>query len=223
MIERHGGTVDSLSGELGDRDLRARGAARGRRAARRAGRRRAPRRRRRRSASTPARCSSAPGARRGVRDRRGRGVAAALAAARRAAARRCSARALTGSWDGRAGGAAGRRRVAARGARRARRRSRSRPPTTAFVGRERELAQLRDALAAARREQAVRLLAVVGPPGIGKSRLAHEASGDARRAIVVSGRCLSYGEGIAYRPLAEIVAAARGRRAGCSPATSRPT
>ena len=79
-----------------------------------------------------------------------------------------------------------------------------RPPTTAFVGRERELAQLRDALAAARREQAVRLLAVVGPPGIGKSRLAHEASADLD-ALVVSGRCLSYGEGLAYRPLAEIV------------------
>jgi DNA-binding SARP family transcriptional activator len=79
-----------------------------------------------------------------------------------------------------------------------------RPPTTAFVGRERELAQLRDALAAARREQAVRLLAVVGPPGIGKSRLAHEASAELD-ALVVSGRCLSYGEGLAYRPLAEIV------------------
>jgi DNA-binding SARP family transcriptional activator/tetratricopeptide (TPR) repeat protein len=79
-----------------------------------------------------------------------------------------------------------------------------RPPTTAFVGRERELAQLRDALAAARRERAVRLLAVVGPPGIGKSRLAHEASAELD-ALVVSGRCLSYGEGLAYRPLAEIV------------------
>jgi DNA-binding SARP family transcriptional activator len=79
-----------------------------------------------------------------------------------------------------------------------------RPPTTAFVGRERELAQLEDALAAARRERTVRLLAVVGPPGIGKSRLAREASAELD-AIVVSGRCLSYGEGLAYRPLAEIV------------------
>ena len=79
-----------------------------------------------------------------------------------------------------------------------------RPPTTAFVGRERELAQLRDALAAARRERAVRLLAVVGPPGIGKSRLTHEASAELD-ALVVSGRCLSYGEGLTYRPLAEIV------------------
>ncbi len=79
-----------------------------------------------------------------------------------------------------------------------------RPPTTAFVGRERELGQLREALAAAAREQGVRLLAVVGPPGIGKSRLAHEASATLD-ALVVSGRCPSYGEGLAYRPLAEIV------------------
>ena len=56
----------------------------------------------------------------------------------------------------------------------------ARPPTTAFVGREWEVEQIRDALAAATREQAARRLVVVGPPGIGKSRLAQRSrSGDA--------------------------------------------
>lgn len=50
-----------------------------------------------------------------------------------------------------------------------------------------------------------RLVTVLGPPGIGKSRLASEVSaaltGD---AAVLTGRCLSYGEGITYLPLVEI-------------------
>ena len=47
-------------------------------------------------------------------------------------------------------------------------------------------------------------MTILGAPGIGKSRLAREliARADAR---VVVGRCLSYGEGITYWPLAEIV------------------
>src|SRR5439155_1009338 len=50
------------------------------------------------------------------------------------------------------------------------------------------------------------LRTIVGPPGIGKSRLAREVVkrvGD--RARLVVGRCLPYGEGITYWPLAEIV------------------
>ena len=47
---------------------------------------------------------------------------------------------------------------------------------------------------------------MVGAPGIGKSRLAREFIDDvSRKATVVVGRCLSYGDGITYRPLAEIV------------------
>jgi DNA-binding SARP family transcriptional activator len=82
----------------------------------------------------------------------------------------------------------------------------ARPPTTAFVGREWEVEQIRDALALTTREQAARRLAVVGPPGIGKSRLANEATEGMRdAATVVTGRCESYGDANAYRPLAEIV------------------
>ncbi len=69
-----------------------------------------------------------------------------------------------------------------------------------FVGRQVELAALEAALA-----EAPHLVTVVGPPGIGKSRLVREfvQRTDAR---VLVGRCLSYGEGITYWPLEEILA-----------------
>jgi len=55
---------------------------------------------------------------------------------------------------------------------------------------------------------------VLGPAGIGKSRMVKEfADGVANRATVLSGRCLSYGEGIAYWPLMEMVRAATGMSA----------
>jgi predicted ATPase/class 3 adenylate cyclase len=87
---------------------------------------------------------------------------------------------------------------------------------TPFVGRRQELAALAAEVERARNERICRLVTVVGPPGIGKSRLVTEFTGaldeDAR---VVVGRCLSYGEGITYRPLAEIV-----RQLGPDPANS---
>jgi tetratricopeptide (TPR) repeat protein len=47
---------------------------------------------------------------------------------------------------------------------------------------------------------------ILGPAGIGKSRLALELVSElGNEAAVAVGRCLSYGEGVAYRPLAEIV------------------
>jgi class 3 adenylate cyclase/predicted ATPase len=84
--------------------------------------------------------------------------------------------------------------------------SQIRPPTTPFVGRRPELAALERELARAVAEQGCRLCTVVGSPGVGKSRLVRrlvDSLGD--DAVVVVGRCLSYGEGITYRPLAEIV------------------
>ena len=81
----------------------------------------------------------------------------------------------------------------------------ARPPDSAFVGRDAELAELADALARAEREQGVRLVTVTGPAGIGKSRLAREAIAGMGGATVVTARCQSYGEGIAQRPLAELV------------------
>ena len=46
---------------------------------------------------------------------------------------------------------------------------------------------------------------IVGLPGIGKSRLARELIGAAEGAHVLVGRCLPYGEGITYAPLADMV------------------
>ncbi len=74
-----------------------------------------------------------------------------------------------------------------------------------LVGRRLELQRVRDAFAEAVTGRRCRLVTVLGPPGIGKSRLAREVStvlgGEAR---VLTGRCLPYGEGITYWPLVEI-------------------
>src|ERR671936_944278 len=75
-----------------------------------------------------------------------------------------------------------------------------------FVGRADELAELERALERAVDEQTCQLRTVVGPPGIGKSRLVREfVEQVGGRARFVVGRCLPYGEGITYWPLAEIV------------------
>ena len=73
-----------------------------------------------------------------------------------------------------------------------------------FVGRERELALLRDAWARAVDGKSCELLTIVGEPGVGKSRLVAEfvAGLEAR---VANGRCLSYGEGISYFPVVEVI------------------
>ena len=73
-----------------------------------------------------------------------------------------------------------------------------------FVGREEELGRLERTLNRAIDERSPQLATIVGPPGIGKSRLARELIHRADARVFV-GRCLSYGEGITYWPLAEIV------------------
>ena len=78
-----------------------------------------------------------------------------------------------------------------------------------LVGRRDELATVRAAFDQAISERRCRLVTVVGPPGIGKSRLAREAAESLTgEASVLLGRCLPYGEGITYWPLREIFAAA---------------
>ena len=79
----------------------------------------------------------------------------------------------------------------------------TRPIDAPFVGRGDELEQLERALAAAFEGRSPQLATIVGPPGIGKSRLARELLARAQARVIV-GRCLSYGEGITYWPLAEI-------------------
>jgi class 3 adenylate cyclase len=54
------------------------------------------------------------------------------------------------------------------------------------------------------------LLTVLGQAGMGKTRLVGEAVADLPGATVLRGRCLSYGEGITWWPVAEIVRRAAG-------------
>jgi class 3 adenylate cyclase/CRP-like cAMP-binding protein/tetratricopeptide (TPR) repeat protein len=77
-----------------------------------------------------------------------------------------------------------------------------------MVGRDNELALLEVLFGRVVREERPGLVTVIGPAGIGKSRLAHEFAEQSRlhgRVDVTRGRCLPYGEGLTYWPLAEIL------------------
>ena len=78
-----------------------------------------------------------------------------------------------------------------------------------FVGRERELDAIESAFATAVKEPACVVVTVVAPPGMGKSRLAAEATRRlARDAQILVGRCVPYGEGVTYAPLREMASSA---------------
>jgi class 3 adenylate cyclase/predicted ATPase len=78
-----------------------------------------------------------------------------------------------------------------------------------FVGRDGDLRLLKDLFHGALDRRSARLVAVSGEAGVGKSRLRREFSnyvdGLAEQVLWHSGRCLSYGEGVAYWALAEMV------------------
>ncbi|HEU5277769.1 MAG TPA: adenylate/guanylate cyclase domain-containing protein [Gaiellaceae bacterium] len=77
-----------------------------------------------------------------------------------------------------------------------------------LVGRTEELRVLHDAFASAVGERVCRLVTLVGPAGIGKSRLSAEfCQGVGDQARVLTGRCLPYGDGITFWPLVQIVGA----------------
>ena len=76
---------------------------------------------------------------------------------------------------------------------------------TPLVGRALELNILREQFAACSAQRECRLVTVLGPPGIGKSRLVWELAAGRGDAGFVAGRCLPYGDGITYWPLVEIV------------------
>ncbi len=76
--------------------------------------------------------------------------------------------------------------------------------TASLVGRAEELAWLRAALAGVQAERRSRVVTLLADAGGGKTRLATEfVRTSGARAFV--GRCVSYGEGATYLPLAEIV------------------
>ena len=78
-----------------------------------------------------------------------------------------------------------------------------------FVGRERELRLVKELFHATADERRAQLVSVVGVAGVGKSRISWEfekyQDGLAEEAWWHRGRCLSYGEGVAYWALAEMV------------------
>jgi class 3 adenylate cyclase len=77
---------------------------------------------------------------------------------------------------------------------------------TALIGRSAEMAALHAVTAQATTERSARLVSVIGTAGVGKSRLVREFAADLGTSVTVArGRCLPYGEGITYWPLAELV------------------
>ena len=78
-----------------------------------------------------------------------------------------------------------------------------------FVGRDRELRLIKELFHASAEEHKAQLVNVTGIAGIGKSRLSLEfekyVDGLARDTFWHRGRCLSYGEGVAYWALTDMV------------------
>ena len=75
-----------------------------------------------------------------------------------------------------------------------------------FVGRARESDALLAQYTAVVEDRAPRLVTLVGLPGAGKSRLLREVLARLPvEATVLTGHCLSYGQGITYWPVAEMV------------------
>src|SRR5947209_2991495 len=78
-----------------------------------------------------------------------------------------------------------------------------------FVGRDRDLRLVKELFHATLEEARPRLVSVVGAAGIGKSRLGWEfdkySDGITNLVMWHRGRCLAYGEGVAFWALAEMV------------------
>ena len=78
-----------------------------------------------------------------------------------------------------------------------------------FVGRAREFALVKDLFHACAEERRARLVSIIGVAGVGKSRVSWEfekyVDGLADGVRWHRGRCLAYGDGVAYWALAEMV------------------
>jgi class 3 adenylate cyclase/tetratricopeptide (TPR) repeat protein len=96
--------------------------------------------------------------------------------------------------------------------------------TTPLVGRDRELELLRSLWSRALDERRPHLVTLVGPPGIGKSRLCREIASfvDASDGRVFRGRCLPYEERAGYQAFSRVVRHASGILESDSPAVARP-
>ena len=91
-----------------------------------------------------------------------------------------------------------------------------------FVGRDREMRLVKELFHATMEEGRPRLVAVSGLPGVGKTRLGWEfekyIDGVVSTVRWHRGRCISYGEGVAFRALAEMVRSRLGVLDGDEPA-----
>jgi class 3 adenylate cyclase/tetratricopeptide (TPR) repeat protein len=91
-----------------------------------------------------------------------------------------------------------------------------------MVGREAELGRLQQAFAQAVTDRSCYLFTLLGTAGVGKSRLVAEflasLGGDAK---ALAGRCLPYGEGITYWPVAEVLRQAAAIDEGDSPQAAK--
>jgi class 3 adenylate cyclase len=80
---------------------------------------------------------------------------------------------------------------------------------SAFVGRDEEVARLQEAYARSVRHLRPVLLTILGQAGVGKTRLVRELwehlAQEQPEPLRRTGRCLAYGEGITYWPLAEVL------------------
>jgi class 3 adenylate cyclase/tetratricopeptide (TPR) repeat protein len=79
-----------------------------------------------------------------------------------------------------------------------------------LVAREPELELLQNTFDRVVRDQRAHVFTVYGEPGVGKSRLVREFVAGLEGSTILTGRCLPYGEGITYWPLAEMVKVAAG-------------
>ena len=94
-----------------------------------------------------------------------------------------------------------------------------------FVGREREMRLLKDAVSAVESEQRARLVSIVGEAGIGKSRLAEEfknhVDGFTRDIYWHQGRSPSYGDSLSFWALGEMIRQRAGILESEEPARAR--
>ena len=104
-------------------------------------------------------------------------------------------------------------------------RNRSEALEAPFVGRTDELRLLKDLFHATGREQKARLVSVMGPAGIGKSRLAWEflkyVDGLVETTYWHSGRSPSYGDGVTFWALGEMIRSRCGLIEGDDETTTR--
>jgi len=92
----------------------------------------------------------------------------------------------------------------------------------ALVGRGHETEHIAAALSRVVDARACARLLITGDAGVGKSRLVeHVCAAAAERALVIRGRCLSYGDGITFWPLVEALRQASGIEDGDDLAAAR--